>query len=362
MRRRSREESTVGRGLTRVVAVLGIAALAFAASGCGNAQPADPYVTLDRAISVGWQQVTANLGFALDVPAQNVDGFTTPATAIHVDPGMIQATIDTQTGRWHVATSIPLAALGMDQQLGPFGFNFGSIDVEALFDGTAYYAKSPLLPLYLQGALANAGSPIEGDLSGWVKLGTAEEFERLAGGGLFPLGLGDLGESIQLPLPSPGATAALQAFVEDLGIALVAAGRESNGGLEMDHLSATLNLAKLAESRTLASMTGFGKDQLQGVFDAAKQVSISAELWADTGAGRLRTLRIDARTLSAPLATVAIVLQLKEPAADTTFDAPTTFTDVPLVQLMNTQVNGIVEEVGNELPPPEVEDLLTFAP
>ncbi|HET7181239.1 MAG TPA: hypothetical protein VFI15_03310 [Candidatus Limnocylindrales bacterium] len=352
----------MGRGFTRVVAALGIAALALAASGCGNAQPADPYVTLDRAISVGWQQVTANLGVAIDVPAQNVDGFTSPATAIHIDPAMVQATIDTQTGRWHITTSIPLAALGMDQQLGPFGFNFGSIDVEALFDGTAYYAKSPLLPLYLQGALANVGSPIDGDLTGWVKLGTAEDLQQLGSGGMFPLGFGNPGENIALPLPSPGAPAALQAFVEDFGIALVAAGRETSDGLEMEHLSASLNLAKLAESRTLASITGFGKDQLQGVFDSAKQVSISAELWADTGAGRLRTLRIDARTLSAPLATVAIVLQLTEPAAGTTFDAPATFTDVPLVQLMNTQVNGIVEEVGNELPPPDLETFETLGP
>jgi len=334
----------VGRRFSAGIAAVAIA-LALTAAACGNAQPANPYATLDRAITVGWQQVTLNLGVSIDVPAQQLDpDFTSPATSIHIDPAMIQASIDTQTGRWRFATSIPLGALGVDpQQLGPLGLTFQSVDFELLYDGAAYYAKSPLLPIYLQGILAGSGNPIVGDLTGWVRLGTAEEFAQVAGSGIlqsiFGARLGG-GPGVALPLPSAGSPEALQALIEDFGIALVGAGRESTDGLETEHVTATLNLAKLAESRTLATLTGFGRDQLQGIFDAANQVAITADLWADTSTGRLRTLRIDGHSLSAPITTVAIVLQLKEPAAGTTFDAPSTFADVPLLQLMGASFGG----------------------
>ncbi|HJP89122.1 MAG TPA: hypothetical protein VJ850_08820 [Candidatus Limnocylindrales bacterium] len=352
----------MGRRFSGARVALLAAALGVAAAGCGSGQPANPYVTLDRAISVGWQQVMLNLGVSIDVPAQQIDqGFSTNPTSIHIDPSMLQATVDTQTGRWQVATSIPLAALGVTpQQVGPFGLAFQSVDVQVLFDGTAVYAKSPLLPLLLQGGLGG-GAPIDGDLTGWVKLGTAAELAKVTDQGMLPglFGFGAIGGAAGgLPLPSAGSPEALQSIVEDFGIALAAAGRESTDGLETDHLTATLNLAKLAESRTLATMTGMGKDQLQGVFDAAKQVTVTADLWADVSSGRARTIRLDFRTLSAPITTITVVLQLKEPAAGTTFDAPATFTDVPLLQLMNQQVNGIVDEVGTEVPPEETIETL----
>ncbi|MES1239226.1 MAG: hypothetical protein ABUL57_00020, partial [Chloroflexota bacterium] len=85
----------MGRRLAALIAVFGLVVAA-----CGKAEPANPYATVDKAITVSWQQVTLNLGFSVDVPAQQVDGFPVPATAIHVDPSQIQATIDTSTGRW----------------------------------------------------------------------------------------------------------------------------------------------------------------------------------------------------------------------------------------------------------------------
>jgi hypothetical protein len=241
------EGLTVGRRFSGGVVALLAAAMGLAAAACGGGQPANPYVTLDRAISVGWQQVTLNLGISIDVPAQQIDqGFTTDATSIHIDPSMLQATVDTQTGRWQLATSIPLAALGVTpQQVGPFGLAFQSVDVQVLFDGTAYYAKSPLLPLMLQGGLGS-GAPINGDLTGWVKLGTAADLAAVADQGMLPglFGFGAIGGAAgALPLPSAGSPEALQSIVEDFGIALAAAGRESTDGIETVHLTATVYLA-----------------------------------------------------------------------------------------------------------------------
>lgn len=332
--------------------------LALAISACGPGETADPYTVLDRAVTVGWQQVKINVGFSLDVPAQQVDGLSMPGTAIHIDPSSLQATIDTQTGRGSLALSIPLVALG--QQPSALGPLVQSLDAELLFDGAALFLKSPLLPLYLQGGGGILfGSPIEGDLTGWVRLGSLADFDKLGGvggllGSMTGFGPGFLGA---LPIPSAGSPAELQAFIEDFGVTVVSAGSASDGGVDTHHLTATIDLAKLAESRQLAAFTGFGRDQLQGVFDASKQLTATADLWVEKGTGRLRTFRLNARTLTAPVATVVVVIQLADPDPGTTFDAPATFTDVPLVQLFGTGIGfGSNNEGGATAAPAEPEE------
>jgi len=318
------------------------AALALVVAACGPGETTDPYGVLDRAITAGWQQVTVNVGFSVDVAAQQQDGVPIPATSIKVDPSAIAFTVDTTTGKARLALSVPLQALGMEPSaLGPLGLLIQSVDGELLFDGESLFAKSALIPMYLQGVGGQLGGPIKGDLTGWVRLGSKSELDALGGGTTV---LGSLFGAGALPgnlvLPSPGAPASLQAFVEDFGVAATFVGSDSADGVETQHVSGVVNLAKLAESRQLAAFTGFGRDQLQGIFDASKQVTVTADVWIDKGTGRLRTFRLDFNTLAEPVAKVSIVLQLRDPAAGTTFDAPAHFTDVPIVGLLGGPVGA----------------------
>ena len=66
--------------------------------------------------------------------------------------------------------------------------------MDLLFDGQGLYAKSPIAATLLPMLMAQSGTPLTGDLSGWIKLGTKDEFAALAG---------SLGGA--LPIPSPAA-------------------------------------------------------------------------------------------------------------------------------------------------------------
>lgn len=312
----------------RIGLVLAFAALALA--GCGTGEPPDPYAVLDRAITAGWDRVQVQVGVSVQVPAQQNDGFPIPATSINVDPSSIGATIDTQTGQFRGLVSVPLAAVGMDPStLGPLAPLIQSLDAEVLYDGGAVYAKSPLLPMLGGGFGALGGRAVNGDLTGWVKLASRVDVEQMATN---PLGavIGGVGMPGVLPLPSAGDAVSLKGFIEDFGIGVTFVGEESTNGIETQHLTATLNFARLAESRQLAAFTGFGRDQLQGIFDASRTVAVTANLWFDKGNGRLATFRLDGTSAGPPATTVALVIQLSEPAAGISFEAPTAFADFPL--------------------------------
>ena len=112
-----------------------------------------------------------------------------PATYINVDPSWITAAADIPTARYYVRLAIPLDALGMGNQGIPLGLPFDSVDLEALSDGTDLYVKSPLLPMDLQGPFG-VGGQIEGDLTGWVRLGSVESLAPLGTNMFFPFGVG----------------------------------------------------------------------------------------------------------------------------------------------------------------------------
>ena len=318
-----------------------LAAVALALAGCGGGEPPDPYAVIDRAITAGWDQVQVQVGFSVQVPAQQDEGFPIPATAINVDPSSIGATIDTRTGRFRVLVSVPLAAVGMDPStLGPLAPLIQSLDAEVLYDGEAVYAKSPLLPMIGGGFGAIGGGIGNGDLTGWVKLASGADLERITAN---PLGfvIGGVGMPGVLPLPSAGDTVSLKAFIEEFGFAVTFVGVDSTNGIEAQHLTATLNLAKLAESRQLAAFTGFGRDQLQGIFDMSRTVGVTANLWFDKGTGRLITFRLDGTSAGPPPATVALVIQLSEPAAGTSFEGPKEFAEFPLFGFPEPDGSGV---------------------
>jgi hypothetical protein len=335
-----RGEGHVGRrlGTLRGTLALAIAAL-LAVAGCGGANP-DPYAVLDQARTANYDRIQVSLGFTAEVAAQADPNFPVqaPAKSINVDPSWITAAADIPTGRWHVRLAVPLDALGM-ANLGPFGLPFDAVDLEALSDGTDLYVQSPLLPMYFQGV---GGPPVDGDLTGWVRLGSVEALAPLGGSMLFPFGMGGVpGLPANLPIPPEGDAAALRTLVTELGGTVEYAGTETVDGVELVHLKGGLNIVKLVQSQQFMDLTGMGRDQLQGIVAMEGRIGISTDIWVNKASGRLTTLRIEGTSIQTPVATIVVTLQVAEPGPEITFEAPAAFTDLDLENLIGNQFPGV---------------------
>jgi hypothetical protein len=341
----------VGRRLGTLRGTLGltIAALLVVA-GCGVGDP-DPYAVLDQARTASYERIQVNLGFTAEVAAQTDPDFPevqNPATSINVDPTWITAAADTTTGRFYLRLAVPLDALGMGNQGIPFGMPFDAVDLEALNDGTNVFVRSPLLPMALQGPFGGVGGePIEGDLTGWVRLGSVEALAPLGGSMLFPFGMpGNMPALPALPIPAAGDAAALRTLVSELGGTVEYAGSETVDGVELVHLKGGLNIVKLVQSQHFMNLTGMGRDQLGGIVAMEGKIGVSADIWVNKASGRLATLRIEGTSIEAPAATVAVILKIAEPGPEITFEAPAEFTDVDLEALMGDQFPGLDPTVG----------------
>ena len=330
----------MGRRLGTLRGTLGLAIAALlAVAACGGANP-DPYAVLDQARTANYDRIQVSLGFTANVAAQTDPNFPeiqVPATSINVDPSWITASADIPTGRWHVRLAVPLDALGMGN-LGPFGVPFDAVDLEALSDGTDLYVQSPLLPMALQGA---GGPAVEGDLTGWVRLGPVEALAPL-GGAMFPFGLLGMPAPPALDfLPAPGDAAALRTFLTELGGTVEFAGTESVDGAELVHLKGGLNIVTLLQSQPFMNLTGMGRDQLQGIAEMEGRIGISTNIWVNKASGRLTTLRIAGTSIEPPLADVVVILRIAEPGPEITFEAPTAFTDIDLADLIGNPFPGV---------------------
>ena len=334
----------MGRRLGTLRGTLGLAIVALLAlAGCGGANP-DPYAVLDQARTANYDRIQVSLGFTMDVAAQSDPNFPNvqmPATSINVDPSLITAAAEFSTARWSVRLAVPLDALGMGSQ-GPFGMPFDAIDLEALSDGSDLYVHSPLLPLMLQGPFGgDGGVPVEGDLTGWVRLGSVEALAPLGGSMLFPFGIGDVPAlPPAFPMPSAGDAAALKTLLTELGGTVEYAGTETLNGVELVHLKGGLNVVKLVQSQHFMNLTGMGRDQLQGILAMEGKIGISTDIWVNKANGRLTTLRIEGTSIEAPVATVTVVLQVAEPGPEVTFDAPAAFADINLEELIGIPFPG----------------------
>ena len=324
-------------------ALLAATVLALALAGCGLGENHDPYELLDRARSAGWDRVQVQLGFTLDVPNAEGGVMAVPGH-VQIDPSAVNAIVDTRTGQWHLTVSIPQGAAGVNPLLvNLFGPGAASFEAEVLFDGAHVFAKSPLLQGFLQSVPLGSHSPIEGDLAGWLRLGSGDDLQSLSGAGnpfgmlLFGAGLPELGA---LALPTPGDPGGLRQFVEDFGVVTEYKGAEQRNGREAHHVAAGLDFEKLARSQRFAALAGLGRDQLQGVADSARQVAIGSDLWFDKETGRLVGFQLNVQSLQGETTKAIVVLNLMEPPAGDPFEAPATFTDVPLGELTGGDNTG----------------------
>jgi hypothetical protein len=325
-----------GRGVGLVVA-LALLSLLIAACGGGSATPTpaavtDPSEIVARAVAAPMDQVEVKVGI-------KTSGST--SGDISIDPDSLVVTIDSQAGKGSFHLSLPASALGSDaSMLGVLGATGDTIDLDVLYDGQAVYAKSPLAATLLPLLMAQSGQTISGDLTGWLRLGTADDFAALGG----TLGV--------LPGASPGASAVpealpsldpqqLQADLAASGVTLTYAGTESHNGVDADHLTMTIDGQKLASGPLASDMPSIGSSQLQ---DLANAGTLTADAWFDHSTGRV--MEIDLNGTDNSGATFAVTILVSTPSS-TSLDAPSSYTDVPIGPLLQTLMQSFGGSLTN---------------
>ena len=318
---------------TRLRRGLALAALplALVVAACGAATPsapaaADGYTSASKVFDAPLERVKINVGVT-----------ATGDEAIEIKPEAIELVIDQSTGKGSVHLSIPAKALGSDAAaLGALGGG-DTIDIDALFDGQGLYVKSPLAATLLP-FLAMQGMQLpSGDLSGWLKLGTAEELSGITGM------MGQIPESSDNPANELKDLdpAQLQQKLEDAGVTVTVVGQEQRNGVNSTHLLLNVDLKKLEASDLAGKLP---TDQVPGLGDAAANGTLSADVWLDAASGRPNEIAIHAADGTDK---ADITVRISDPG-DVSLAAPASFVEVPIAPLLAP----LMEQFGGALGSP----------
>ena len=305
---------------------VGLVALVALLAACSGGSSNDPYELAFKARNAGWDQVQIDL----TVNAQTGSG------SVALGPGAVRLVLDTKNGKGLFHLAIPTSALGTAAAGLPIAGD--TLDVDVLYDGTALYAKSPLAPTLLALLFASAGPPPSGDLTGWIKLGTAADFAALGalGAGVAPSAA---------PLASLADANALKTQLTAMGITLNYVNTEQHNGVNADHLTATIDWDKLAASPSLAA--GASQAQAKQALTALKDANVSIDAWIDRGSGRFIGLQLKGASKADPTQTFEVALSLKAPDAGTSLDAPASSVEVPLMQLLGPMLQQLMQGAGS---------------
>jgi hypothetical protein len=310
--------------LTRPAAIAA-GALVFVVAACGGAAPApaqtDAYTLASDSFDANWDQVKLNIGLTT----------TGTDSDISVKPENIQIALDTKAGKGAFHLSLPKSALGSEaDSLAQFGVTGDTLDVDVLFDGQGLYAKSPVAATLLPMLMAQTGTPLTGDLSGWIKLGTKDEFAALAG---------SLGGA--LPIPSASANpagdlsaldaAALKQKLDQAGVTLTVVGTEQRNGVNATHLTINVDPAKFAASDFAKEIP---TDQLKSFTDVADAGTLSADVWVDSSNKRLSELDLHVADKSGEKGEFTVLVSSPDASAFATPDGATEVPIAPLIQQM----------------------------
>ncbi len=119
-----------------------------------------------------------------------------------------------------------------------------------------------------------------GNLMGWLRLMTKADLDKLSAG--------SSGRATPPPPVIPGADETRRGM-EGAGIVLGYAGAEQRGGVDTDHLHATIDLDKVLDSPMADSLTRVQIGQMRA---AAAVLTISFDLWSERPpAGSTRSAR-----------------------------------------------------------------------
>jgi hypothetical protein len=296
-----------------LLALLAVLTIAGCAAAPGSS---DPYDIARKAMDAKWDSVQVDIG----INAKD------SKSTIKIDPGAIRFVVDSKAGKALVHVALPIADLGADaSSLKALGVTGDSIDVDVVYDGSALYAKSPVLGSLLGAMLAQSGQMPSGDMTGWLRLGTKEDLASLGAGAI---------ESAKPELPSASLdAAALRKDLEANGVTLTFVATEQKNGVDANHLKVAIDVSKLSDSKAFDGLTRTQLDQVKAM---AKAGTISGDIWIDKGSNRVVELDFHIAGAGSDTSTGDVTVSLKTPDAGTSFDAPAKYTDLPVKSLLGT--------------------------
>jgi hypothetical protein len=304
------------RRLTVLMAVV----LAAALAGCGPAA-VDPYQLTSNVLTKPWERVQVNIGFSV----------RTADTTVSVAPEMMRLVIDTVAEKGLFSVSIPAEALGMSRaELAMSGLPDSTLELDLLFDSEALYARAPFLASIVPFLVAGGDGLPDGDLTGWLRLGTMADFDAL---GQMMSGM----EDIQATGPDWSALVGLDAAelrdkLERSGITLIHEGSDTRNGMAAERLSITVDYVELAESELFAGMDSRDLELM-----AASGLTLTTDLWIAQATGM--PIEIVANGSSADIDVFQFVMLFSEPDPSVSLEAPANFIDVPLLETLDRRMD-----------------------
>jgi len=309
--------------------MLSVLLLAAIVVGCTAPAATDPYVLTSNSLDAGWHRVQLELSLRADVEDRTVA----------IERGDIRLAFDAEAGTGSFSLSVAPAALGLGpDEVVSLGLPGDRLELDVLFDGEAVFARSPLAAHFLPMLLAQFGDVPAEDYSGWLRLGTKQEFEVLAA-------LASMG-SPQPDFVTPEleelaalGPAELQQLLADYGVALSFVGVEHREGVEASHLRFLFDTASVAQNQFLP-----GLDPRQLGEMAAAEVRLTTDAWLHPTTNRPVELSFEMTSSDPALPELSLSLYVGEPDASVTFAAPDSYVDVPVLtiiqQFMGSFVSG----------------------
>jgi hypothetical protein len=293
---------------------IGLAAiLAIVVAGCGAAGAKDPYQLVTDSAAGSWDPIQVNVALSFQGPGSTVE-IPESAIAFVLDKGG-------KKGGLHLA--IPVKDLGANPlALETLGIKGDTLDFDALFDGAAFYGRSPILARMIEESLTPTQHLPSGDLTGWLKLGTAQEFAALA------MLAARAAPSMAVPSNLPTS---VRESLDEMGVNVTLAGTEKHGTADAYHLTATIDLEKLFNSPVFATADPATLAQARR---GIKELTLTADAWVDVATTRATELDLHLATTSEPKTTGDIRITARDPDGSVTLAAPTSSVDIPLSKMI----------------------------
>jgi hypothetical protein len=283
---------------------------------CGASTPTPPpdaYTMFVNASHATYDRVKLQVGV-------KTTGMTTGD--LNIDPKSIEVVVDSKAGVGSFHLSLPTTALQIPAaQLTQLGITGSTLDLDLVVDKSGVYAKTPLAAALIPQLAALTSQQVTGDLTGWVRLATAADLATLtqAAGQAVPAS----------PAPSAAASldpAGLKTRLEQAGVTLTLVGTEQRNGADARHVTAAVDVNKLLASDFAAQLPAAQRAQLQA---GASQGTLKADLWFNAASSAISEADF---VIGEGSQTIQVTVLISDPGS-TAIAAPTTYTEVPLVQM-----------------------------
>lgn len=311
--------------MRRLLALMTAAVIVLLVAGCGNsAGTSDPYELLRRAGTATMDQVQVDIG-------ANIKSSTQTLT---FDPGAIRIVVDKTAGKGSFHLSLPTSALGIPAaQLAQLGVTGNSIDLDALWDGQALYAKSPVLGAVMPAFAAQMGITLpSGDLTGWLKLLSKTDLDTFGGGAITSPSAG----------PTMGDAATIKKSLEDAGVTLTLAGTESKNGVNANHIKGTVDSAKLLASPAMANVSASQRSQVEA---ALKDATVTFDIWTDASSNRFVEIDLHMVGKTSTSGSIDVTVGLSTPSSPN-FDTPSGAVEIPTMQIVGKLIQMFGASLG----------------